>query len=363
MREVLGALHTSSLAGVMLFCSSRYSLNHIAEELARQRQDLPIIGCTSAGEITPFGPVSGTITAVGFPASDFALQAIGFQNLDNFDPNAAQRAVVALVADAAAKSVGLGHHLDRAALLLVDGLSRREELLANSLQHILEDIPLIGGSSGDDLAFRTTYLFHEGAFQSDRAILAILSAKHPLKVFRSHHHVPDRALAVVTRADAAARKVYELNGERAAAEYARLIGMNEADLSQLAFADHPLMVRVGGQYFSRSIQRIDDGGGLVFESAIDRGLVLRPGRSTDSIGELIKSLDECNDQRAGFDAVLVFESAFNRIEAHNAGLSAKFSDIYREHRFVGFNTYGEQFRDFHVNRNMVGLAIGRGLLC
>ena len=54
--------------------------------------------------------------------------------------------------------------------------------------------------------------------------------------------------------------------------------------------------------------------------------------------------------------------AETEIEAQRAGLTSGLSALYGRHRFVGFNTYGEQFREFHVNRNLVGLAIGRGRL-
>ena len=32
------------------------------------------------------------------------------------------------------------------------------------------------------------------------------------------------------------------------------------------------------------------------------------------------------------------------------------SDLYRRHRVVGFNTYGEQHSGMHVNQTFVGLA-------
>jgi hypothetical protein len=182
-------------------------------------------------------------------------------------------------------------------------------------------------------------------------------------VFRSYRHAPSSALAVVTQADPAARTVRKLNGERAASEYARLIGIGEHELSADVFAEHPLMVKAGGQYFSRAVQRIDEDGGLIFHSAIDKGLVLRLGRSSEIVSPLLDSLRACDEQQIGFDAVLAFESALNPLEASNRGVSAELAEIYNKNRFVGFHTYGEQFRDVHLNRNLVGLAIGRRPLC
>lgn len=362
-RAILSSLQPSSLAGALVFCPNRSALDSIAAEAANQRLDLPILGCTTAGEITPAGPASGTITAIGLPSVDFALQAVCFADLDNFDPFAAHPVVTALVADVSARATRLGPVVEKAGLLLIDGLSRREEFVAHALQHILADIALVGGSAGDGRSFGQTWLLHEGVVRSDCAILAVLAARRPLKPFRSHYHAPGATLAVVTAADAAARTVFALNGAQAAAEYARLIGVHEQDLSEETLAQHPLMVRVGGEYFCRAVQRIGGNGSLIFHSAIERGLVLRLGSSADPLSNLIDSLDACDELGAGFDAVLAFECAANRLEAARAGLTPALSALYARHRFVGFNTYGEQFREFHVNRNLVGLAIGRSRLC
>ena len=40
------------------------------------------------------------------------------------------------------------------ALLLVDGLSNAEETIVAAIHWALDDIPLVGGSAGDGLAFR-----------------------------------------------------------------------------------------------------------------------------------------------------------------------------------------------------------------
>jgi hypothetical protein len=350
-REVLARLGTQDLSGVLLFCSGRADLERIACEVRQERRDLTVVGCTTAGEITPAGRVGGTITAVGFPAADFTLQAVRFRDMANFDPFAAHRAVAGLAAEASARSAALGPHARQAAILLIDGLSRREELVTHTLQHVLEDIPLVGGSAGDDAAAGRTRLLFEAAFESDCAVLAILTSRRPLGVFRSHHHMAGAALGVVTRADAAARRVDELNGARAAGEYARLVGVAQADLCGEVFARHPMMVRVGGEYHARAVHGVDAGGGLVFQSAIDNGLVLRIGHASDPMGALRASLEACAAEAGAPAAVIAFESA------QNSGAAAR--DLFSRYGLVGFRTLGEQFRELHVNRSLVGLMIGR----
>lgn len=59
------------------------------------------------------------------------------------------------------------------------------------------------------------------------------------EVFTTHHILPREEKLVVTRADSTSRRVYELNAEPAAEEYARLIGVPVSDLDHRLFAAHP----------------------------------------------------------------------------------------------------------------------------
>ena len=45
-----------------------------------------------------------------------------------------------------------------------------------------------------------------------------------------------------------------------------------------------------------------------------------------------------------------------RLALEQAGLGDVVGRIYRDHRVVGFNTYGEQHGGLHVNQTFVGLA-------
>jgi len=357
--DVLTALRPGELAGMILFCADDAGLAAAAQETAALVDGPVVVGCTTAGEITPWGPCRGSVTAVGFPKTDFSMLALRFDGLADFDPFAAHRSVAEMIADAAVAAAALGPALERAGLLLIDGLSCREELVTHTMRHLLGDIPMIGGSAGDGMAFRRTHLLHGATVRSDRAVLVLLTARRPLRIFRSLHHAAGDSLAVITQADAAARKVLELNGEPAAREYARLVGVDI--LSDRIFAEHPMMVRVGGQYHARAVMRAEWDESLVFHSAIERGLVLRLGHSTGALRGLGKGLAQCDEK--ALDAVIAFNSVQNWLEIEAADQLFDLLEIYRANRFVGFQTYGEQYRDLHLNRSLLGLAIGTRALC
>lgn len=359
VRELFRDFPLPELAGVLCFCSSRYDLDALAKALGARADGLTIIGCTSSGEISPDGLAEGTITAIGFPASAFRLNALCLEDLEHFDSVRAQHDVRLLVADAQEGAAGFGPAIQQAALFLIDGLSHREEMLTVALQDALGQIPLIGGSSGDGLAFRETFVFWEGRFRRDAAVIAILSSGRPMQVFRAQHYHPGDTRMVITRADPAARIVYEINAEPAAEEYARMIGTRAADLEPGTFAAHPLMVRAGGEYYVRSIQAANPDGSLTFYCAIDEGLVLTLGEPDDipaSVSGLMKDLE---GRVGSIDRVIGFDCVLNMVEVERRQLRNELSRLYREAGLVGFNTYGEQFHALHVNQTLSGLAIGR----
>lgn len=356
---VIDAIDPQSLAGILLFCSSRYELDEAARAINRRCENVPVIGCTSSGEITATGLTESSITAIGFPAEDFTLHPMRFEDLDHFDGIEAHQRVRRLIADATADSARLGPEVSRAALFLVDGLSHREEMLAATLQEALGEVPLIGGSSGDGMAFKQTFIFHQGQFRRDAALVAVLSSRRPMTVFRAQHYAPGEIKMVITGADPVQRIVTEINARPAAEEYARLIGVAESDLNLHVFASRPPMVRAGGEYFVRSIQTANPDGSLTFYCAIDEGIVLTLGESIDVIANLQTLFGDLRTQIGPIDRIIGFDCVLNRIEAEQRQMGRRISQLLIDNRVVGFNSYGEQYHGLHVNQTFSGLAIGR----
>lgn len=359
IEAVFRALDPPSLAGIILFCSSRYPLDRLADAIAQRSEGLLVIGCTSSGEIAPAGLAENTITAIGFPADDFTMSALRFDDLDQFDPARAQQVVRALVAETQERARSVGHIVGQAAIFLVDGLSHREEMLTVTVQDALGEIPLIGGSSGDGLDFKETFVFHDGAFRRDAALVTVLCSSHRMHAFRSQHYSPGEVKMVVTAADPVARVVTEINAEPAAEEYARLIGVTVAELSPELFALHPPMVRAGGEYYCRSIQTANADGSLTFYCAIDEGIVLTLGEAHDVLAELRALFDRLDETVGGIDRIIGFDCVLNSVALTQQQIRHQVSALFASNRVAGFATYGEQFHALHVNQSFSGLAIGR----
>ncbi|WP_183611573.1 FIST N-terminal domain-containing protein [Novosphingobium hassiacum] len=357
--ELAAAIGSVRLAGALLFCSNSYPRAELARELALQLPEIPLFGCTSAGELADRGYDTNSIVLIGFPQDVFSMASLRFDDLDHFEAQAAQGAIRHLVAQERRRQVG-NDKPHQVALFFVDGLSHREELLTMTAQHALGgDIQLIGGSGGDGLSFRNTAVLHDGAFHADAAVIVLLTSARPLHVFCTNFYRPGPSKMVITEADPETRTVYEINAAPAAAEYKRLSGNPSSVLDAHFFAAHPPIVRTGGQVHVRSIQSANPDGSLTFYCAIDVGVVLSLGEPVDRVSAMEQLFADIEREVGTIDHVIGFDCVLNRLDAEDRQEAHAVSQMYVAHRVFGFNTYGEQFRAAHMNQTFTGLAVGR----
>ena len=354
MAEIAAALVGQNLAFVILFVSPGYDLNVVAERAAADFPDVTVLGCTTAGEIGAGGYETGTIVCLGFGADDFAIRTRLIHPLDQFslDDGGAVAADL-LVPD------GFGEAAlwpSAIAMVICDGLSRQEDAIVAALAPALGAIPLIGGSAGDGLDFGQTLVLHDGRFHESAAVAALIRTRCRIEAFRLDNFVPTDRRMVVTGADPAERLVTEINAEPAAREYARIMGKDPDQLSPFIFAENPVVVRIGGEHFCRSIQQVENNGDLRFYSAIDEGLVLTAARSEDIVRHLDERLAELRQDDEPL-AVLGFDCVLRRLDVESSQRTREMSEVLVRHGVVGFNTYGEQYGGMHLNQTFTGAAI------
>jgi hypothetical protein len=355
--ELHGALSPSQPALVILFADPESDLEALGPSLAHRFGGVPVIGCTTAGEITSAGYEDACLAAVGLPAAHFTVATGTIDGLNHIEMIEHQTLCSRLVESLKTRGKEPSPD-DTFAMLLIDGLSVREEAVTNSLAGALGKFPLFGGSAGDGLRFARTAVLHEGAFRSDRAVLALIQTDLPFAVFKAQHFVPSRQKMVVTSADTARRVVKELNGEPAAREYARLVGVKMADLDPVIFATSPVVVRIGGDTFVRSIQRVNDDESLTFFCAIDEGIVLTLAEGVDLIDNLKANFQQLRSKVGEIELVLGCDCILRRLEVQRKELESAAARVFADNKVIGFSTYGEQWNAMHVNQTFTGVAFG-----
>ena len=337
---------------VVLFISPLADLGALTAGL-RVFGAVPVIGCTTAGEISGAGYAEGQVVALALPVAHFAVDTLLVPDLSAI---AAQDMIGRLIRARMGLMRGRPGWEHEFAFLMVDGLSVREDELTAALAAGLGPLPLFGGSAGDGVRFRQTFVLHGGVMRSHAAVVAVVRSDCRVKVFNLDHLVPTGRRMVVTEADPVRRIVRQINAEPAAQEYARLLGKDPAQLTAFTFAAHPLVVRIGGRHHVRAIQQVAANGDLVFYSAIDEGLVLTLAEPQDMVAHLGAELAKLSVGGAP-EAILACDCILRRMEAQEKQMTGEISALLRQHRVTGFSTYGEQFNSMHVNQTMTGVAI------
>ncbi|MEI3855714.1 MULTISPECIES: FIST N-terminal domain-containing protein [Ensifer] len=338
---------------IMLFASPTADLEGLPKEVARVFGETPVIGCTTAGEISDAGYDEGTIVALALPVELFRVDTLTISDLNGLDPPALAADLVRTRSAMAQRYPELAHEF---AMLLVDGLSQKEDELTSALAAGLGAMPMLGGSAGDGVHFGRTFVLDGHRLSSNAAVLALVRTECPVRIFNFDHLVPTDIRMVVTEADPRRRIVRQINAEPAAREYARLAGKDPQQLSPFTFAAHPVAVRMGARHHVRAIRQVMDNGDLIFFSAIDEGVVLTITEPGDLVGQLDRELARlCMPERP--TAILAFDCILRRLEAEEKQIVGPLSELLRRYSVVGFSTYGEQFGPMHVNQTMTGVAI------
>lgn len=342
---------------LVFFSQSLVEARTLSQALATCAPGLHHAGCSTAGEITPQGLEEGHMLAMLLPSASFTAVSTMVDNLSTSGMDRITEEVEALRRTLRARPGG-EQTRNTFALCFIDGLSYAEEAVSSAIHWGLDDIPLLGGSAGDDLKFETTRLISNGAVTSDSAIIVLIATEIPFHVFKTDNFVPTDEKLVVTASDPDHRIVREFNAANAAEEYAASVGILPQTLTPLSFASHPVVVKVGGEYYCRSIQKMHADGSLSFFCAIDDGVVLSIAQPKDMVEATRAALREVEERLGGIDMILGFDCVLRRLDARNRQVFRDISELYRVNNVIGFGTYGEQYRSMHLNQTFTGIAFG-----
>ena len=360
-QELYQQLHQDNIDFVLFYCSSTYALDTLSQTMEDTFKDISIVGCTTAGEVTNNGYEQNSIVAIGFSCKYFAISATLIESMEKFDTMNAQSTINELVEQCQSK------HLTEIKntsflLTLLDGLSSNEEQFLVTLNSAARGIPHFGGSAGDDINLAKTHVYYQGNFFQNAAIVIMVNTVLPFEVFNCHHIKLPTEKLVVTAANADSRTVYELNAEPAALEYAKLLNMNIEDLSPEVFSLNPLAVKVGGHYYIRSIQKVNEADlSLTFYCAVDVGIVLTAVEMGDIFDPVTQKLNEISERYGKPELVLACDCILRRLEIEQRGLERQVQDLSRNYKIAGFNTYGEHINGIHLNQTFTGVYIAGGI--
>jgi hypothetical protein len=351
---------------LIVFCSGSLDLPVVLRQINDRAGGVPLIGCSTAGEIAPHSSGDGSVvvTALGGGGFSIGTAAAGL----------ASGGLRAAGAQAAACLSGIEDRPYRVLLLLTDGLAGDQQEILRGVYGVLgAGVPLVGGCAGDDLKMTRTFQMHGDQVLTDSVVAAGIASDAPLGIGVRHgwRRVGEPMLVTASGGN----RIYTLNGEPALDVYLDRLGAqgsayaNQEELARLALV-HPLGLSrrdgeeeirfiAGGDFADRSLACIAEvpQAALVWLMEGDAESVLGAGAA--ACNDAIQAL---GDRRPL--GVLAFECIGRRPVLGDQGIKVEIDQIMKcagGAPLAGFYTYGEIARKqgvigFH-NQTLVVLTV------
>lgn len=338
----------------IVFSSSDYEYKKVIEGIRQViGREAKLIGCSSAGEFTEESAQKGSV-ALALISSD------NYKFFTGLGKGVRKSEIDALKEASSNFPQYVEGYPYLSAINLHDGLAGKgEEIVTATIRTLGSHIKFSGGSAGDDLKMKETYVFEGQNVATDAVVLALIASKAPTIITVEHGHKPISPPLVVT--EAKGNIVYKLN-ERPAfevwKEYVRGKAMErfQIDIDKASAGSselikvltvYPLGLYTGDGYKIRwlGIEARTDGP-LVATCGIPEGTVVRIMESSkeeqiESARKAARKAKELAGDK-GIAGAIVFDCAVRGVilgEEFPKAVEA----IYQELKvpLVGFETYGE----------------------
>ena len=351
---------------LIVFCSDALDLAAVVGEISSCAPGVPLIGCSTAGEIATGGAADASLVVAALGGAGFSVATGAAEG--------ASAHLRAAGAHAAGCLSAVEDRPDRVLLLLTDGLAGDQQEIVRGAYGVLgAGVPLVGGCAGDDLKMTRTFQFHGNSLLTDSVVAAGISSDAPIGIGVRHgwRRVGEPMLVTSSRGN----RVYALDDNPALDVYLERLEVpqpiqsSSEDVARIALT-HPLglgrrageeQVRFigGGDFVERSLECIAEvpQGALVWIMEGDGDSVLEASRAAceDSLGAL--------DGRPPL-GVLVFDCIARRGVLGDHGIKAEIDQVAAAAQgapVAGFYTYGEIARTrgingFH-NQTLVALSM------
>lgn len=330
-----------NVSAIAFFSSSRYKPDKLIEALNENFSDIPVFGCSTAGEIISGNITTGSIVAMAFTdelIEDIKVEVVG---INNFETNF-QQAVDSFYNHFGSKLCELNAS-KYFGLMFSDGLSDYEEKTLDKLKK-MTNINFVGGSAGDDFKFIETTIYANGNYYSSGTILAIVKSKVSFGFEIMRNFVPTEHVVRATKVDTANKLIYELNGKPAVETYCRLLDFSITQAKQY-YTNYPIAVMIDNIPYARSIRGIE-GSALSMYSMIPENEELVILQTTNLIESTQVAIERIKNQHKSISGMLIFSCILLSIELQAKNLVDDYAQLFADIPTVGFCSYGETLNNY-----------------
>lgn len=165
---------------LIAFASDALDLDRTVAGIAEAAPGVPLIGCSTAGEIATDGPGDSSVVVTAFGGAGFEVATACAREASQDLREAGARAAACL----GQLESGREH---RVLILLTDGLAGdQQEIVRGAYGVVGAGVPLVGGCAGDDLKMKATHQFHGTDVMQDAVVAAAIASDAPVGIGVRH---------------------------------------------------------------------------------------------------------------------------------------------------------------------------------
>jgi len=356
-QSIINKLHKESVSNpkLIIFFASKeaFDFDLLNKEFLKEFPKTKLLGCTTSGELSSNG------------FSNHSLVALVFKQIKRFStaviPDVSKTPILHYnKIDRAIAESGMSKTGDNGFIIqLITGHNAGEEKALSTIESRFDNPPnLIGGSAGDDLAFKITYVSINGKIYKDAAVLAFINDNN-FKIYKENIFEDSKKIMQVTKANVKERIVYEFDGKPAAKRYADLLEIRESDLEEKIFLN-PLGRIIGNDIFISSPKSINNDGSISFYSRIYNKVHVSILKATDPLTVLEETKSKINRDFKKIEGIFSINCILRTLQFKENGIEQKYIDSLRKltKNFGGFTSYGEQINNLHLNQTLALLVTG-----
>jgi hypothetical protein len=205
-----GALGGADPKLLVVFSSDSYDLKQLLAGVREIAHDVPVIGCSTAGEIAAAGPATAGVVIMALGGEGFSVATAA----SDADAQGLRQAG----ADVAACVAGIDSRPYKVMLLLSDGLGGDQQEVVRGAHRVLgAQVPLVGGCAGDDMKMQHTFQFHGDRVLEHSVVGAAIGSEGPIGIGVEHGWRAVGEPMVVTASDG--NRVLTLDDQPALSAY------------------------------------------------------------------------------------------------------------------------------------------------
>ena len=330
---------------IIVFSTVAYEQKEVIEGVRSVSKEIPLVGCSDAGEITTQGPTSKSVAVMALQATDMKF-TIGVGHGADKDSFSAGKEAAQSAKDKAKEPFLLF-------IMFLDGLAENGAAAVRGAQSILgENFPIMGGSAGDDFLFKKTYEYCDDQVLTNTVIGVGLSGKFSFGVGVRHGWEPIGLPMKATKSQGG--KLIEIDNRPALSIYEDYFGKKAEDLTKEPIArmayTYPLGMSVEGspELLLRDVVIANEKGEITCAAEIPEGSEIRlmMGDSDKAIGAAKEAAENALSQLNGIKpkAIFVFDCiARHKLLGPKIGeeITAIQTVLGKDVPLIGFYTYGE----------------------